>query len=63
MLDKVGKLATPDTSVDALVQASAQPTGTQAPPSTLAELNKAMQAGGERLRQSIRLGAHVHTVS
>ncbi|MBI3515562.1 MAG: hypothetical protein HY060_16110, partial [Proteobacteria bacterium] len=62
-LDKVGRLATPDTSVDTLVQSSAEPT-VQAPvPHSLAELNKSIQAGGERLRQSVRLGAHLHTVS
>ena len=63
VLDKIGKLATPDTSVDTLIRASAQPDVETPQPHSLAELNKSIQAGGERLRQATRLGAHLSTVS
>jgi hypothetical protein len=60
-LEKAGKLAVGDNTLETLTHASAQNT-LQAPsnPATIADVNKALQAGGERMRQAVRLGANVH---
>ena len=61
LLEKAGKLAASDTTLDTLTQASAQNT-LQAPsnPATIADVNKALQAGADRMKQALRVGANLH---
>ncbi len=60
-LEKAGKLAASDATLDTLTQASAQNT-LQAPsnPASIADVNKALQAGADRMKQAMRVGANLH---
>ena len=63
-LDEIHKLAKPDTSIDTLIQASAQgSTDTSSSLTSVATLQKALQDGGERLRQASRLGVNLDAKS
>jgi hypothetical protein len=63
-LDEIHKLAAPDTSVDTLVQASAEPTSSDtASLKHLAALQKSIRDGGERLHQAARLGVNLDAKS
>jgi hypothetical protein len=60
-LEKIGKLADQDTTLETLSHHSAQGSLQSATPATIADVQKAMQAGGERLKQATRLGTNLHT--
>ncbi len=63
-LAEIGRLAKPDTSLDTLIQASAAPaTTTPAPGVNLSAVQNAVQAGGQQLRDSARLGINLDTKS
>ena len=58
-LGNAGKLAKPDTSLDAMIQAAAQPASPTAPsplPGSMAAIQKSLQDGGQQLYQASRLG-------
>jgi hypothetical protein len=63
-LEKAGKLAAGDGTLDTLVQASAQnPLQAPSTPATLADVNKALQAGADRMKQALRVGSNLHIQS
>lgn len=63
-LEKAGQLAAQDTTLDTLSRHSIQTSSVQSSPTSqtsLADVQKALQAGGERMKQASRLGVTLHT--
>jgi hypothetical protein len=60
-LQRAGKLATPDTTLDTLVQASAQPDApASAATGTIGRLQQALSAGADAMRHAARTGYNLH---
>lgn len=63
-LEQAGKLVEPGTTMETLVRnANTQTMLEPTQKASLADVNKALQAGGERLKQAARLGANIHIQS